>query len=208
MISFGTWLVVALVGGALVMWTTKQNRGCGVLLGILVGVALVVMALASMTFTTSGTLNVRPASTPTVRGSVRAPAPAASATPHPLLLYAGEMQKQIGRLADALRVMEGLTKNADVDSEQWRAAVAVQLGAMRNAHAALLAVGAPDGWQEVHSLTVSATGHCNDATFLFAAGIDERSVALLNQSAAKIAECMKAINVASEAVDQRVREMQ
>lgn len=60
------WLLVALVGGGLVWWTTKQNRGCGVLLGILVGVVLVGMALASMSFTVSGTLKLKPASTPTV----------------------------------------------------------------------------------------------------------------------------------------------
>lgn len=66
MISFEMWLLVALVGGALVMWVSKQNSGCGVLLGVVVGVMLVGMALASMSFTVSGTLKLMPAGTPTV----------------------------------------------------------------------------------------------------------------------------------------------
>lgn len=160
--------------------------------------------------------DVPPTDTP-VPLPTNTPAPVATDTPVPLptntpdlglALYAVQLQEQMGRLSDAMGTFSELMGNPDVGNESWMIDVAVQLVAIRQAHAALLAIDAPDGWQEIHSLTISATGSCNDATYLVAAGIDALDVGLLQQATAQIGECTNGLVVAKEALAQRVEELQ
>lgn len=144
-----------------------------------------------------------PASPPTEPPPTATPEPLPTQTPDlQVMIYLGQLERQIGALVDGLSALQELTANAEVNNESWRISVAVQLVAIRNAHLELLALRAPDGWQEVHGLTLAATWKCNDATYLLASGIDAGDASLLQQAGAQVLECGNGLSVAEEAVSE------
>lgn len=144
-----------------------------------------------------------PAPPPTEPPPTATPEPLPTQTPDlQLMIYLGTLERQIGALVDGLSALRDLTANADVNNESWRISVAFQLVAIRNAHLELLALRAPDGWQDIHDLTLAATWKCNDATYLLASGIDTRDASLLQQAAARVLECGDGLSVAQEAMSE------
>ena len=124
-----------------------------------------------------------------------------------LALYTDIMKQHLGALSTAMKEIGQLMAAANVNDETWRSAVAVQLVAIRNAHAAMLAVSAPDGWQDIHGQIIASTGKCNDATYLLASGIDEQDVSLLQGATALIIECTEGQSAALDAMMRRIQDL-
>ena len=115
--------------------------------------------------------------------------------------YAASVADQSNTLSEAFYDLSELTSNPQIGNNDWTVSVVIQLLTIQELYDKAMDLDPPNSMAAIHLKYIQAMDNYNDATYLFAEGVDELDASLIDEATQKMNTGRQLINEATQLIN-------